>query len=90
MLQLLPGLDEQVVARRDLDRNALSGVSCPDVETGIARAAMDSQEIEVRMESGQNGVLFAIFDQVRCCRGKQMLSVSHAIVNGALWHFTLY
>jgi hypothetical protein len=79
MLQLLPGLDKQVVTRRDLDGNALSGISCPDVETWITGAAMDSQEVEVGVESGQNGILFAIFDQVRRCRGQQVLSISHVI-----------
>lgn len=83
MLQLLASLDKQVVAGRNLDGDALSGIPCPDIETRIARAAMDSQEIEVGVESSQNGILFAVFDQVGCCRRQQMLSISHAIISSA-------
>lgn len=70
MFQLLPGLNKQVFTRRNPDGNALSSVSRPDVKAGVARAAMDSQEIEIRMESSQNGILFAIFNQVGRCRGQ--------------------
>jgi hypothetical protein len=33
MFKLLPSLHEQVIPRRDLDSNALAGISGPDVQT---------------------------------------------------------
>lgn len=36
---------------------------------------MDSQEVEVRVESGEDGILLAILDQVGSGGGKQMGAV---------------
>lgn len=64
VLELLARLDEEVVARRDLDRDALARVARPDVQTRVARAPVDGQEVQVRVEPGQDGVLAAVLDQV--------------------------
>lgn len=46
VLELLARLDKQVSAgRRELDRDALAGVSCPDIQARIARAAVDGEEV---------------------------------------------
>ena len=65
VLELLAGLDQQVVALRDLDGNALARVARPDVQTWIARAAVDGQEVEVRVEAREDGVLLAVLLEVR-------------------------
>ncbi len=65
VLELLAGLDQQVVALRDLDGNALARVARPDVQARIARAAVDGQEVEVRVEARENGVLLAVLLEVR-------------------------
>jgi hypothetical protein len=64
VLDLLAGLDKEVVAGRDLHRNAVAGVTGPDVEAGVAGAAVDGEEIEVGMEAGEDGVFGAILDEV--------------------------
>ena len=65
VLELLAGLDQQVVALRDLDGNALARVARPDVQARIARAAVDGQEVEVRVEAREDGVLLAVLLEVR-------------------------
>ncbi len=64
VLELLAGLDQQVVALGDLDGDPLARVAGPDVQTRVARAAVDGQEVEVGVEAGQDGVLFAVLLEV--------------------------
>lgn len=52
VLELLAGLDEQVVALGDLDGDALPCVAGPDVQPGVAGAAVDGEEVEVGVEAG--------------------------------------
>lgn len=65
MFQLFASLDKKVVAVRDLDRDTLSGVAGPDVQARIPRAAVNGEEVEVRVETGKNGVFLAIPLEVR-------------------------
>ena len=44
VLDLLARLDEEIPAGGHLDRNALARVACPDVQTWVARAAVDRAE----------------------------------------------
>jgi hypothetical protein len=60
IFQLFTGLDKKVVALRDLDRDTLSGVAGPDVQTRIPRAAVNGEKVEVGVEPGENGVFLAI------------------------------
>jgi len=62
VLQLLSSLYEEVVALGDLDSNALAGVASPDVEAGVARAAMNGQEVKVGVESSKDRVFLTILD----------------------------
>jgi hypothetical protein len=64
VLELLAGLDKQVVAGGDLDGEAGAGVACPDVEAGVAGAAVDGEEVEVGVEAGKDGVLLAVLVEV--------------------------
>ena len=75
VLELLAGLHEEIVARRDLDGDAAARVARPHVQARVARAAVDGEEVEVRVEAGQDGVLFAVLCQVRCGRGEEMGSI---------------
>jgi hypothetical protein len=65
VFQLFASLDKKVVAVRDLDRDTLSGVAGPDVQARIPRAAVNGEEVEVRVETGKNGVFLAIPLEVR-------------------------
>jgi hypothetical protein len=53
-------LDKKVIAVRDLDRDTLSSVAGPDVQARIPRAAVNGEEVEVRVETSQNGVFLTI------------------------------
>lgn len=71
VLELLAGLDEQVVAGRDLDGDAGARVAGPDVEPQVAGAAVDGEEVEVGVEAVEDGVLLAVLVQVRGGRGQE-------------------
>lgn len=64
VLELLASLHEQVVAGRDLNGYALPGIGCPDIETWVPRAAVNREEVEVGLKTGQNGVLPVLLLQV--------------------------
>lgn len=64
VFDLLARLDEKVVSWWDLDGNTVSGVACPDVKTRIAGASMNGEEVEICVETSQNGVLLTVLDQV--------------------------
>lgn len=51
MLDLLSGLNQEIVARWDLDGDAIAGVACPDVQAWVARAAVDGEEVEISVET---------------------------------------
>jgi len=70
VLQLFPGLYEQIIAWRNFDRYPFPRVSCPNVKTWVTRATMDSQKIEVRVETRQNGVFLSIFNEIGGGRGE--------------------
>jgi hypothetical protein len=65
MLELLAGLDEEIVSLRDLDGNSPARVPGPDMETRISRAPVDGQEVEVGMEACKNGILPAVIGKIR-------------------------
>lgn len=52
------------------NRNALSSVSCPDMEARVSRTTVDGETIEIGMKSCQNGIFLAIFSEIRCSRTK--------------------
>ena len=64
VLDLLAGLDEEVVAGRDLDGDAGARVAGPDVEARVSRAAVDGEEVEVGVEAGEDGVAGAVAVEV--------------------------
>jgi hypothetical protein len=65
MFQLLTSLHQEITTSRgELDGNAFAGVASPDVQTRIARPAVDGEEIEVCMESGENSRGFVVLDEV--------------------------
>jgi len=64
VLKLLPSLNEQVIPFRDFDLHTLPSIASPDVQPWITRTAVDSQEIEIRVETGENSVFLAVFDKV--------------------------
>lgn len=68
VLDLLPCLHKEVIPLWDLYGNTVSRVASPDVETRIARAAVDGEEVEVGMEASKYGVFLAVFVKVGCCR----------------------
>ena len=47
------------------NRYPLSRIACPNIEAGIPRPTMDSQKIQVRVESGKYGIFDAILPKVR-------------------------
>lgn len=75
VLNLLAGLDEEVVALGDLDGDAGSRVASPDVEAGIARTAVNGEEVEVGVEAGEDGVEGGVFVEVGGSRGEEMGAV---------------
>lgn len=75
VLELLAGLHKQVVAGRNLDGDALAGVAGPDVQTGVARAAVDGEEVEVGVEAGEDGVLLAVLFEVGGGGGEEVGAV---------------
>ena len=60
VFQLFASLDKKVVALRDLDRDTLSGIAGPDVQARIPRAAVNGEEVEIGVESSENGIFLAI------------------------------
>lgn len=64
VLELLARLDEQVVSLGDLDGQSVAGVAGPDVEAGVAGAAVDGEEVEVGVETCEDGVLLGVFVQI--------------------------
>lgn len=64
VFQLLASLDEEVVAWRHLHWKPLTSVTSPDIESWITRTTVDGQEVEVRMEAGEDGILLAVLDKV--------------------------
>ena len=74
VFDLFSGLDEEIVSRWNLDGDSVAGVSRPDVETWVARTAVDGQEVEICVEASQDGVELGIFVQIRRSRGEKMRS----------------
>jgi hypothetical protein len=64
IFELLAGLDQEIVARGEFDGDAVAGVAGPDIEAGVAGAAVDGEEVEVGVEAGEDGVLGAVFLEV--------------------------
>ena len=50
--------------RRELDRDSFPIVPSPDIEARVPRTAMDRQKVEIGMEPGEDGVFFAMFDEI--------------------------
>lgn len=72
MFKLLSGLHEQVVACRNFYGNAFACVTSPHMKAGVPWTPMDSQKVQVGVETSQNGVLLTIFDQIRSSWCEQM------------------
>lgn len=83
VLELLAGLDEQMAAGGDGDGNAAARVAGPDVEARKARPAVDGQEVEVRVEAGQNGVEVAVLVEIGGRGGQKMGAVWSSVSRGA-------
>lgn len=65
MLQLLARLHQQIAPLpRESDGDAPAGVARPDVQAGVARAAVDGEEVEVSVEACEDRVLCAVFGEV--------------------------
>lgn len=45
MLNLFSCLNEEIVSRWNLNGNPIAGVSCPNVQSWVAGAAVDGQEV---------------------------------------------
>jgi hypothetical protein len=75
VLELLAGLHQQVVALRDLDGDALARVARPDVQARVARAAVDGEEVEVRVEAREDGVFLPVLGEVRR-RGREEMGAA--------------
>ena len=73
VLELLPSLDEEIPPRRrELDRHPFARVASPYVQTGITRAAVNGQEIEIRVEPCEDRVFLAVLHEIRCGRSQQV------------------
>lgn len=72
VLELLASLHQQVVARGNLDRDPVASVAGPDVQARVAGSAVNGEKVEVGVEAGEDGVLLAVFYQVRSGRGQEM------------------
>lgn len=75
VLDLLAGLDKEVVALGDLDGDAGSRVASPDVEARVTRTAVDGEEVEVGVEAGEDGVERGVFVEVGGSRSQEMGAV---------------
>lgn len=64
VLDLLAGLDEEVVAGGDLDGDAAARVARPHVQAGVSGAAVDGEEVEVGVEAGEDRVFGAVFYKI--------------------------
>jgi hypothetical protein len=64
VLELLARLHEEVVPGRNLDGNAVARVAGPDVEAGVARAAVDGEEVEIGVEASKDGVLCGVLGKI--------------------------
>lgn len=76
VLKLLAGLNEQIVSRRNFDRDSITGVPRPDVQSWIPRTTMDGEEVEIGVETGKDGVDFVVLSQVRSSWSKKMGPIS--------------
>lgn len=64
VLNLFASLNEQIVSQWNLDGDPVASVAGPDVKAGVARAAMDGEEVEVGVEAGQDSILLAVLGQI--------------------------
>lgn len=64
VLKLFPCLNEQVTAFWDSDRYTFSSISSPYVEARVTRSTMNCQKVEIGMETGQDGIFFAVFHKI--------------------------
>lgn len=85
VLDLLARLDEEVVTWGHAYGNATARVAGPDVEAGVARTAVDGEEVEVSVEAGEDGVFGAVFPEVGGRRCKQVRTVSASVAEVCGW-----
>lgn len=64
VFELFASLDEEIIPLGDLDGKSVAGVTGPDVEAGVAGAAVDGEEVEIGVETGEDGVLLGVFLEV--------------------------
>lgn len=65
VLKLLSSLNEEISPRRrELNGYPLPCVARPDVQAGVAGAAMDGEEVEVGVEAGEDRVFLAVLGEV--------------------------
>lgn len=78
VLQLLASLNKQVASRsrcrrfRKANCNAFARITCPNVETRITGAAVNSEEVQVTVEAGEDGVFVSVFPEIGCGGSKKM------------------
>ena len=71
VLELLPGLHEEVPPRRrEFDGDTFACIACPNMQTWVARSSMDGEEVEIGVEASKDSVCLIVLDQVRCGGGK--------------------
>jgi hypothetical protein len=73
VFQLLPSLHEQIsTGWRKSHRNTFPSIPSPYVKARVAGTAVNSQEVEIRVEASKNGVLFTVFHKIRSRRGQEV------------------
>ena len=65
-------LDKQIAAPRDLDGNSPAVIARPDVQARVPRTSVDSQEVEVGVEAGEDSVDLAVSTEITRCWGEKM------------------
>lgn len=76
VLELLASLNEQIISRWDLDRNSITGVPRPDMQSWIPGTTMNGEEIEIGVEPGEDCIDLVILSQVRSGRSQEMGPIS--------------
>ena len=80
VLNLFACLDEQVpTCRRELDRYTLPRITRPDVKARVPGAAVDGQEVKIRVETGKYRILLAILDKIGGSWGEEVWTVSSEV-----------
>lgn len=72
VLQLLAGLDQQVLSGRNAHGDFPPRVPCPNVQARVSGATVNGQEVEVGVETCEDAILLAILLEIGSRRRKQV------------------